>query len=127
MERIKRKKCPNCNKLYFPDARNRKKQKYCSKPKCRKASKKASQEKWLNKPQNQDYFRCSANVERVMQWREQNPGYRKRKAENGKNVLQDHLIAQPVENNVDNARNASAVLQDLLTHLCHFFLQKRYL
>jgi len=114
MERIKRKKCRNCKKLFVPDPRNRKKQKYCSKPECRGASKKASQEKWLSKPQNKNYFRGPTNVARVMQWREQNPEYRKRKPEKDKNVLQDHLIAQPAENKEDKAQNASFVLQDFL-------------
>jgi hypothetical protein len=34
-------------------------------PECRKASKVESQRRWLSKPENQNHFRGSANVERV--------------------------------------------------------------
>ena len=44
-------------------------------PECRKASKTASQKRWLQKPENQDYFCGPENVKRVQLWREDNPGY----------------------------------------------------
>ncbi len=65
MRKIKKKKCRHCRQLFEPDHRNREKQNYCEKSPCRKASKKASQKKWLHKPENEDYFRSSDNVERV--------------------------------------------------------------
>jgi hypothetical protein len=40
-----------------PDARNATPQRYCSKPACRKQSKPDSQRRWLQKPENHDYFR----------------------------------------------------------------------
>jgi len=54
---------------------NLKRQKFCDKPECKVASKKHSQQKWLSKPQNRGHFSGPANVIRVQQWREQNPGY----------------------------------------------------
>ena len=70
MKKIKKKKCRHCRWLFEPDHRNWKKQNYCRKTPCKKASKKASQKKWLSKPENEDYFRSSDNVERVQKWRE---------------------------------------------------------
>lgn len=111
MGAIKRNKCRNCGELFVPDARNRYRQKYCFKPECRKASKAASQRQWLNKPENQDYFRCPDNVRRVQQWRKDNPGYRRRQKRNRTVALQDSLNAQAIENTSNNHQNA---LQDVL-------------
>jgi hypothetical protein len=113
MERIKRKKCPNCRQLFVPDARNKDRQQYCSRPACRKASKAASQKKWLSKPENIDYFKGPANVERVRQWRQENPEYR-RKPKKGENALQDRLTTQPTEIVEDTSRFAKDALQDSL-------------
>jgi hypothetical protein len=114
MAEIKRKKCCNCNKLFRPDPRNINRQKYCRQPKCRKVSKAASQQRWLQKPENQDYFRGPENVERVQQWREANPGYWQSKRKNKQDALQDPLISQPTENNNDNVKFAHDALQDFL-------------
>ena len=111
MRAVKRNKCRNCSELFVPDARNRGRQKYCFKPECRKASKAASQRQWLNKPENQDYFRCPDNVRRVQQWRKDNPGYRQRLKRNRTLVLQDSLNVQGIVNTANNHQNA---LQDVL-------------
>ena len=57
MKRGRRRKCLCCGGLFRPDPRNRRHQRYCSQPACRKASKAASQRRWLGKPDNRDYFR----------------------------------------------------------------------
>jgi len=114
MVEIKRKKCRNCRKLFRPDPRNAKRQKYCHRPECRKASKAASQQRWLQKPENRDYFRGPENVERVQQWREANPGYWRTKPKNQQNTLQDPLNSQPTENNNDNVKFTPDALQELL-------------
>jgi hypothetical protein len=114
MVEIKRKKCCNCNKLFRPDPRNATRQKYCSKPQCRQASKTASQQRWLQKPENQNHFCGSENVLRVQQWREANPGYWRRKQKIKPDALQDRLISQPTENNNDNGQFAHDALQDFL-------------
>ena len=114
MSEIKRKKCCNCNKLFRPDPRNASRQKYCRKSQCRKASKAASQQCWLQKPENQDYFRGSQNVQRVQQWREAHPRYWRRKRQNKPEALQDPLITQPTENKNDNDKFTNDALQDLL-------------
>jgi len=107
---IKKKRCQNCRRLFPPDPRNAKRQKFCSKPDCRKASKKDSQQRWLNKPKNRDYFRSPENVIRVQEWRKENPGYWKK----SKIALQDPLIAQHAEKTNDTIESACRPLQDFL-------------
>ena len=104
------KRCKHCRKLFPPDPRNAKRQKYCRESDCRKASKKDSQQRWLNKPENRDYFRCPENVTRVQQWRKANPGYSKK----NQNALQEPLIRQHSENIDDTNELESVALQDLL-------------
>jgi hypothetical protein len=74
VEKIKKKKCKHCKEFFLPDPRNATRQRYCSKPQCRKASKTASQKRWLDKPENRDYFRGPQNVARVQSWRCDQPG-----------------------------------------------------
>ena len=116
MKKIKKKKCRHCRWLFEPDHRNWKKQNYCRKTPCKKASKKASQKKWLSKPENEDYFRSPDNVERVQKWRENTPEYWKRTKRSI--ALQDLLTAQPIENKENNsqiyAQPQTHALQDLL-------------
>ena len=116
MEKKQKKKCRHCRQLFVPDHRNRGKQDYCEKAPCRKASKAASQKKWLSKPENKDYFRGPDNIERVQQWRKNNLEYWKRT--NRSTALQDHLAPQPTENKEDNsqidAQPKKHALQDLL-------------
>jgi hypothetical protein len=112
MSGIKRKKCKHCRELFVPDYRNRNRQRYCSKPACQKASKAASQTKWLQKPENRDHFRGPINVQRVQQWREAHPGYWRRKVKTSADALQDACIAEPLENKENNSDFAVGALQD---------------
>ncbi len=107
---IKKKRCKHCRKLFPPDPRNTNRQKYCREPDCRKASKKDSQQRWLNKSENRDYFRCPENVTRVQQWRKVNPGYWKKP----QNALQEPLTRQHPDNIDDTNELESSALQDLL-------------
>src|SRR4030081_690110 len=74
MARGDRHKCKCCLKLFRPDPRNRRHQRYCSATACRAASKAASQARWLSTPENEGYFRGPANVARVQAWRSRHPG-----------------------------------------------------
>ncbi len=91
MALIKKKKCPNCKKLFPPNPKNAKTQVYCGKPECRKASKAESQKRWLQKPENRRYFSGSANVKRVQDWRKANPGYSQRQNDNRKKARQETI------------------------------------
>jgi hypothetical protein len=95
VEKMKKKQCKHCKELFRPDPRNATRQRYCSKPQCRKASKASSQKRWLDKPENRDYFRGPQNVARVQSWRRDHPGYWRRKKNQGADALQDPWILQP--------------------------------
>lgn len=72
-------KCLHCNEVGLCDYRNRGRQKYCSKPDCRRVSKDASQQQWLKSPENKNYFRGAENTKRVQVWRKAHPGYWRKK------------------------------------------------
>ena len=114
MAASEKKKCCNCKRLFRPDPRNAKRQKYCSQSDCRKASKASSQKRWLQKPENRDYFRGPDNVQRVEHWRKVHPGYWRRKPKANPYALQDALNQQAIENNDNLAELASDALQDSL-------------
>jgi len=65
MKRIKERTCRCCTELFSPDYRNAKRQEYCAKPECRKASKVASQQKWL--ANNPDFFKGSKTTPMAVQ------------------------------------------------------------
>lgn len=131
---IRRRKCKNCKDLFHPDPRNTSRQKFCSKPECRKASKKESQRRWLQKPENRDYFRGPDNVRRVQEWRKDHPGYW-RKSDGNKNALQDPSSGkekekQPVKSELtklalqDVLLDQPTVLIGLISHLTGYALQE---
>jgi hypothetical protein len=108
-------KCRNCKRFFVPDYRNRNRcQRYCKNSECRKASKAFSQQKWLQKPENENYFKGPLNAQRVREWRRGNPGYWKRRHRSKQNALQDRLNAQPSEIKDDNANFTNNALQDFL-------------
>ena len=78
-KKTRQRRCKNCDDLFKPDHRNLKRQKFCRKAGCKKASKRYSQQKWLMRPENKDHFSGPENVIRVQEWRQQNPGYWKQK------------------------------------------------
>jgi len=108
-------KCLCCLQKFHPDARNRRHQQYCSNDDCRKASKAASQARWLAKKENQDYFRGSANSERVRRWREANPGYWRRKTPRPADALQENSNSQPADDEPVVRSDAGQALQDILS------------
>ena len=106
-------KCCHCQQLFTPDARNATRQRYCSKPGCRKQSKVDSQLRWLQKAENRDYFRGAEHVERVKRWRAAHPGYWRR-TKRSPVALQDPLIAQAAVNIINRHHAPKDALQDLL-------------
>jgi hypothetical protein len=113
MAGAQRRKCKCCHKLFRPDPRNLRHQRYCTKPCCRAASKAASQARWLAKPENQDYFRGPLNVARVKAWRSRHPGYwRKRPSPDP--ALQDRSSAQPVDSTNKTASIGRPPLQEII-------------
>jgi hypothetical protein len=114
MKKHRRRKCLHCAELFRPDPRNLRHQRYCSKPECRKASKAASQRRWLAKAQNRDYYRGTANVERVRAWRAAHPGYWRRPGVQSTSALQDVSSGQAIETHKKTPTSAAVALQDFL-------------
>ena len=112
---VRKRKCKNCKDYFMPDPRNRARQKFCSKPPCRKASKTDSQRRWLQKPENQDTFKCADNVKRVQEWRKRNPGYWRQRKTDKEDVLQDVLPGETVCEEPVKASLTEDALQDSLS------------
>jgi hypothetical protein len=103
MSRRTKRKCLHCGQWYMPDPRNLTRQKYCSEPACRKASKSASQRRWLRKPENRNYFRGTDNVQRAQEWRKAHPKNtgKNRVKEKPSPQLQDDCQVQLSENKTE--------------------------
>jgi hypothetical protein len=86
-------KCLCCDQYFYPDHRNRERQRFCSATECRHASKAASQSAWLAQPQNNGYFGDPVHVARVQAWRAAHPGYGSGKPRRPP-ALQDPLVTQ---------------------------------
>jgi len=109
--RRRRRKCLHCQTLYIPDPRTQQRQKHCSAPECKRASKAWRQRRWLSKPQNRDYFRGPHHVSRTQAWRRAHPGYWRRGPKAG-NALQDGCASQVSADHSDKDGFSSIALQD---------------
>ena len=95
----------------MPKPHNHKKQCYCGATECQAMSKRVSQARWRQK--NPDYHRGPVAVQRVRQWRAQNPGYwRSKKTPLKKLPLQEDCIAQAVDKQRDDATLKEIALRD---------------
>ena len=94
---LRKRKCKHCQTFFDPDPRSATRQRHCSKPACRQASKATSQHRWLQKPGNRDYFTGPTHVERVRQWRKVHPGYWRRQHARAPHALQDDLMPQETQ------------------------------
>jgi len=114
-KKIRRRRCKHCHDLYKPNPRNLKRQKFCDKPECKIASKRYCQQKWLEKPKNKDHFSGQVNVIRVQQWRQENPGYWKRKkVKNANSLIKDALQETLSANNLTDKGFSSDLIQTAL-------------
>ncbi len=114
MKRLRRRKCRCCHTLFKPDSRNLRHQRYCSKTPCRQASKAQSQQLWLSKKENRDYFRGPEQVARVQAWRQCHPGYSRNKTASPSTPLQDVSSTQPIDNQKKPPTLKSPSLQESL-------------
>lgn len=110
-------KCLNCHQFFKPDPRSKGRQRFCSEAPCRTASKLHSQQKWLSKPENKNYFSGPQHVDRVQRWRQQHPGYSRRsdKPSGSAPELQDTLITQASDSIEEKNVSTHDPLQDLLS------------
>lgn len=111
MHPVGQRKCCHCNEFFKPDARHRERQRYCAGPQCRRASKATSQKRWLDRPENRDYFRGSENVARVQAWRAANPGYGRR-AGRPRSALQEMMNAQVAPGQEPAIQDDAVALQE---------------
>ena len=108
-----KRKCLHCKDLFLVDYRNVRHQLYCSKPECRKASKKASQEKYLASEKGRGTFKGEVNVNRVREWRKAHPDYWKVKRNIASSALQDDCFSQSISNQPDTSELKVTTLQDV--------------
>lgn len=111
--RQRRRKCLCCKAWFTPDPRRRGQQRYCSEERCRKASKVASQRRWLRKPQNENYFHGHEHVDRVQRWRHVHSGYWRRQIVPERAALQDLIDTHAFEA-VSQTGRMRAALQDVM-------------
>jgi hypothetical protein len=111
-------KCLHCKKLFVPDYRNRGRQRYCSATPCQRASKHRSQARWLNQPQNRDYFCGPEHVRRVQQWRAEHPGYWRRQSPKPRPTLQEACSEQVAGPQELVPKEAPPVSRPALQELC---------
>lgn len=114
MRERRHRKCLNCRELFRPDRRNVRHQRYCSAAECRRASHAASQRRWLDKPENHDYFKGPEQVARVQRWRAAHPGYARRRLPRAA-ALQDDLLTQPFDPPKQSGPLESPALQEVLS------------
>jgi len=93
-----KRKCLCCGDFFAPDHRNARHQRYCGKSACGKESKAQSQRRWLQRPENQNYFRGPENCRRVKDWRKAHPGYGRKKKSRTEVPLQEVFQAQVAHN-----------------------------
>ena len=84
-------RCLSCGEIFTADVRNRGRQKYCGKPECQRASKAASQRRWLSEPHNRHYFRDAENAARVRRWQQAHPGYWRNTTRSRRRTLRETL------------------------------------
>lgn len=120
MAQAERRKCVHCGAVFTPEARNKRHHRYCTTAPCRLASKRASQAKWLAKPENQDYHRGPEAVARVQAWRAAHPNYAQRQpTETSTNAWVQEAL--PIDTaSIETSCNAAPVpakspLQDFLS------------
>ena len=110
VKKNKRRRCLNCQELFYPHPRTRTLQKYCSEPPCRVASKKASQQRWLQKPENRDYFRGPQHVSRVRAWRTARPDQAQKGPKSGC-ALQETISGQRIDR---GGKSSTLALQETI-------------
>jgi hypothetical protein len=107
--------CLQCKAPFVADPRNLGRQRFCSKPECRAASKRTSQRAWVAQTANAGYFKGPHHVQRVREWRARHPGYWKR-SRRAKAPIPEGSPSpgamQPVEPQPSTALSSPVALQD---------------
>lgn len=118
MSRSRKRRCPYCKALYFPEPRIKDRQRACKERECQRRRKQESQRRWVKR--NPGYFRnrypntkewLSAHPDYLKRYREIHPEYvrcnretqrhrdRRRRKGCGRMLdIQDKILIQPLEN-----------------------------
>jgi hypothetical protein len=89
--------CLFCRKLFMPNPRTFRCQRFCSNPACQKASKFFSQYLWLAKPENRNHWGGNENVQRVQEWRKTHPFYWKQAKRRPPGIALQEMIVNYLE------------------------------
>ena len=101
-----------------------KRQRYCPRPTCAKASREAAQKKWLRKAENRDQFKGQENLYRVQEWRTTHPGYWRMRTRLGRYILRGKLAETVREFALqDMIDTRFSLLAGLVSHLTGVALQ----
>ncbi len=76
--RPKLRRCAHCRRPFVVNPRVGKLHRYCSRPACAKASRRAAQQKWLKSNGGKAFYRGKENAQHVRDWRARTPQYWKR-------------------------------------------------
>ena len=75
----KKRKCPYCKKLFYPNPRSQHSQEYCSdSPECKKESNRVASARYRQKHRD-DQDKKIRESERVKRWQREHPDYWKRR------------------------------------------------
>jgi hypothetical protein len=122
--RISTRRCAHCGQPFDVNPRIGRRQRYCSKPNCVRASRRASQKKWLKQLANRDHFKGRENVDRVRDWRKAHPAYWQKKGRlpglNIKKEMASILREVALQDSIDTHL---ALLIGLISHLSNLALQ----
>lgn len=117
--------CAHCGQAFVPDPRVGERQRFCSRLECRRASRRLSQAKWLNKPENHDYHRGPEQVQRNRLWRQAHPDYRRQQRRRRKQqvrlqrVLSSELSAALISCGLQNLNDRQlALMLGLVERVC---------
>lgn len=132
MSRNRKRRCPYCNAIYFPDPRIKDRQRACKEQECQRRRKRESQRRWVKR--NPGYFRgrypntkewLSTHPDYIKRYRETHPEYvkrnreaqrqrdnRRRKGCKGVLDIQDKILIQPLENIDKNLTSPLLDIQD---------------
>ena len=117
--------CANCGRLFRVDPRVGDRHRFCSRARCIRASRKASQQKWLSKPENRQHFTGLSEIVRVQEWRERHPCYWRRNSDRAPFALPKAFRSVmgdlPLQDSIDPQL---LLVIGVVSHLCGSALQE---
>ena len=107
--------CRYCHEPFEPAPQSLRRQKFCGKPACRKASQEWSYLSWLAR--NPDAYKTETARKRVLKWRKQHPDYSRRRAAVVKKAATSHDLPPSALNPVASGPVNNLPLPNTLPNL----------